>query len=132
MSRSGYSDDCENVALWRAAVRNAINGRRGQEFLREMLAALDAMPEKRLVAEALRAPSGEVCAMGSVGAARGLDMSEIDAGDPYAVAPAFGIAPAMAAEIAFVNDEMGPYDRAEDPAERWARVRQWVQEQVRG
>ena len=36
MSRSGYSDDCETMGLWRGAVERAIYGKRGQTFLREM------------------------------------------------------------------------------------------------
>lgn len=44
MSRSGYNDDCDGWALirWRGAVNSAINGKRGQAFLRELVAALDA------------------------------------------------------------------------------------------
>ena len=64
MSRSGYSDDCSGreLNLWRGAVESAIRGKRGQAFLREMLVALDAMPEKRLIAGELVTPTGEVCA----------------------------------------------------------------------
>ena len=53
MSRSGYvdGDDDQWASIrYRGAVKSAIRGRRGQAFLREMLAALDAMPEKRLIA----------------------------------------------------------------------------------
>lgn len=53
MSRSGYNDDeIDMLALgrWRAQVRSATRGKRGQRLLRDMLAALDAMPEKRLIA----------------------------------------------------------------------------------
>lgn len=56
MSRHGYTDSCDdNFALirWRGAAKSAIRGKRGQAFLRELLAALDAMPEKRLIAREL-------------------------------------------------------------------------------
>jgi hypothetical protein len=45
MSRSGYSDDLDPLALgrWRGRVASAMRGKRGQAFLREMLAAMDAM-----------------------------------------------------------------------------------------
>ena len=56
MSRSGYSDDAENVAMWRGQVANATRGRRGQKLLRDMVAALDAMPDKRLFQGHLVAP----------------------------------------------------------------------------
>jgi len=56
MSRSGYSDDCEDNwswICWRGAVKSAIRGKRGQAFLRETLAALDALPERKLIAKDL-------------------------------------------------------------------------------
>lgn len=127
MSRSGYNEDCDdNWALicWRGAVTSAIKGRRGQEFLREMAAALDAMSEKRLIANDLIQPGGGVCAIGAVGAARGIDMDKLDPEDRETVASTFGIAPALAAEIVFMNDECGW--RAETPEGRWSRMRSWV------
>jgi hypothetical protein len=132
MSRSGYSDDCENdwaLICWRGAVKSAIRGRRGQAFLKEMLAALDAMPEKKLVKEELEL-SGEVCAVGAVGKARGVDMSKIDPEDRRAVASVFGISPALAAEIVYENDE-GYYRYGTEPPEhRWLRMRAWVTSQI--
>lgn len=127
MSRSGYSEDCDGweLIMWRGAVDSAIRGKRGQAFLREMLAALDAMPEKRLITDDLEA-SGEVCALGSVGKARGLDMSELDPEDRYTVANVFGISRAMAAEIVFENDDGAGYWSKETPEVRWHRMRAWV------
>ncbi|MBU9502883.1 hypothetical protein KTE68_22285 [Burkholderia multivorans] len=133
MSRSGYSDDCENVELWRTAVRNAIRGKRGQAMLRELAAALDAMPEKRLITAELQDADGDFCALGVLGSVRGLDLKGIDPEDREAVAAAFNIAPALAAEIVFENDENGDHwDHAlgervfETPEERWTRMREWV------
>jgi hypothetical protein len=128
MSRSGYSDDCENIAMWRGAVASAIRGRRGQTFLKEMLAAFDAMPEKKLVAWELE-KGGEVCAIGAVGKARGVDMAKLDPEDRDAVGAAFGISPAMACEIVFMNDEAN-YN-SETPEARFARMRQWVSSQIK-
>ena len=127
MSRSGYGEDCEQWDLirWRGAVASAIRGKRGQAFLREMLAALDAMPEKRLIGHTLEC-DGDVCALGSVGRARGIAMSELDPEDRRNVAHVFGIAPAMAAEIVFENDEGCGYWHLEDWEERWHRMRAWV------
>lgn len=56
MSRSGYCEEIEDPLVhgrWRAQVASATRGKRGQKLLRDMLAALDAMPEKRLVAGVL-------------------------------------------------------------------------------
>lgn len=132
MSRSGYSDDIFQWALnlWRANVDRALLGRRGQAFLREMAAALDAMPVRELVADEVVRDSEHVCAMGSVALARHLDVSKLDIYDRDAVAKVFRIAPAMAAEIAWENDEHGPW-RGETPAERWTRMRAWVDRHLR-
>ena len=56
MSRAGYCDDFEDnleLGRWRAQVRSATRGKRGQKLLRDLLGALDAMPEKRLVSDVL-------------------------------------------------------------------------------
>ena len=55
MSRSGYHDGIDQWDLirWRGAVASAIRGKRGQAFLREMLDALDALPEPKLIAHDL-------------------------------------------------------------------------------
>jgi hypothetical protein len=128
MSRSGYSDDCDGWALirWRGAVASAIRGKRGQAFLNEMLAALDAMPYRELIAENLEMPDGSVCAIGAVGKCRGVDMSEIDPEDRDAVAAVFGIPPALAAEIMYENDECLYWA----PEHRWQYMRSWVASQI--
>lgn len=129
MSRSGYSDDCDHWDLirWRGAVKSAIRGARGQAFLRELAAAMDAMPERVLASDSLRDADGDFCALGVVGNARGLDLASVDPEDRDAVAGLFGIAPAMAAEIMFENDDdFGGYWKQETPARRWSRMRAWV------
>ena len=129
MSRSGYSDDCDEneLNLWRGAVQSAIRGKRGQAFLREMLAALEAMSRQRLIANELQEADGEVCALGAVGLKRGMDMATIDPEDRERVAREFGIAEALAAEIMNENDEAW----CSTPEERWQRMRDWVQSQIR-
>jgi hypothetical protein len=124
MSRSGYTEDCDGWALirWRGAVESAIRGRRGQAFFKDLLAALDALPEKRLIAHELE-KDGEVCAIGALGKQRGIDMAEIDPEDHDRVASVFGIAPALAAEIVYMNDEA--FWRAE-PEWRFEKMRAWV------
>lgn len=129
MSRSGYSDDCENLELYRATVDRALKGKRGQAFLRELAAAMDAMPEKVLIAGELIKPNGGCCAIGTVCKARGLDVSKVDYEDPDSVASVIGVARSMAAEIAYQNDEGGTTSR-EEPAARWQRVRKWVSENL--
>ncbi len=125
MSRSGYTYDCENLNLYRGAVDSAIRGKRGQAFLREMAAALDAMPVKELITDEVVRDDSGVCAIGSVALARGLDVSTLDVYDGDDVAKRFGIARALACEIEYENDECGK--QGETPAERWTRMRRWVE-----
>ena len=144
MSRSGYSEDCENLGLWRGAVERAIRGKRGQAFLREMAAALDAMPRKELGADEVARDSEHVCAMGSVVLARRRDVTAVDVYDADDTANLLGIAGALAKEIAYENDECGQRIETEGPtrfpgglvwrretlAERWTRMRAWVDSQI--
>lgn len=125
MSRSGYSDDIDNWQLirWRGMVASAIRGRRGQAMLRAMLAALDAMPEKKLVRSELECADG-VCALGALGRSRGIDLQSLDPECPEQVAAAFDIATPLAREVVYENDEAGPWKEA--PEARWSRMRRWV------
>lgn len=139
MSRSGYNDEGDNVAMWRGMVASATRGRRGQAFFRALLAALDAMPEKCLITNALETPTGEVCAIGALGKARGIDMSDIDSEEPSEVAPLFDIAECLAQEVVYMNDEYYGWTVTDDhkayrdytPEERWLKMRAWVAKQIR-
>jgi hypothetical protein len=150
MSRSGYIDDYDDdlaIGRWRGAVKSAIEGRRGQSFLRDLLVALEALPEKKLIAGNMERKVMQsisswglievdcVCAIGAVGKARGVDMSGIDRlieefQDDYGgnvsdeVAGAFNISNALAREIMFMNDEAGRWD--ETLEQRYKRVVCWV------
>lgn len=128
MSRSGYSDDIEDPWRWimyRGAVKSSIRGRHGQAFLRELIAALDAMPVKSLVAGELQA-DGEFCALGVVGQARGVDLTKLDAEDWHQMSDAFGIAPSLAREIMYENDD-GHWNWDVRGEDRWAHVRIWAE-----
>lgn len=159
MSRSGYCDDYgddDPLALgrYRAQVASAIRGKRGQALLRELLAGLDAMPDKRLVAGELEA-DGQFCALGVVGQARGLNLAAIDTYDVESLGPKFNIAEQLAREIMWVNDEhvseyryveyevcgpMRPWEwhrrseRVPDESaglRRWQTVRDWVSKNIK-
>lgn len=150
MSRSGYSEDCDYLHLYRANVERSLGSKRGQAFLREMATALDSLPVKELVDGDLVRDDGACCALGSVAIARKMNVADIDECEPDDVADAFGIARVMACEIAYENDESGPslvevegpippwvdwqskifQRRDETPAERWKRMRQWVASQL--
>jgi hypothetical protein len=127
MSRHGYSDECcedNTIWLYRQAVDRAIAGKRGQAFLRELVVSLDALPIKRLTVGALVDGDG-YCALGAVGRHREMAMVEGVEVDRREAAELFGIAPSMAAEIMFENDE-GDWDRCETPEQRHARIREWA------
>lgn len=128
MSRSGYSEDLDQWDLirWRGAVASAIRGKRGQQFLSDLLAALDALPQKRLIRDELQDAQGEVCALGSLGVKRGIPLSEIDPYDYEEVSKRFNIAEALAREIEYENDDRW----YETPEERFNRVRAWVVEHL--
>lgn len=129
MSRSGYCDDLDNWSLirWRGAVSSATKGRRGQAFFKELLEALDAMPEKKLIADELEA-EGAFCTIGVLGHKRGINMAEIDPDDPEHVAAEFDIAAALAQEVVYMNDECCYHN--ETPEQRWLRMRNWVAKQI--
>jgi hypothetical protein len=141
MSRSGYTDDnSDNLALinWRGAVKSALRGKRGQAFLRELASTLDAMPDKRLSAGSFKHENGCHCTLGVVGAARGIDMTGFDRDpddiDTTALGSVLGIAPAMAQEIMFLNDEAYGWEcrQAADPdTRRWELMREWVGRQLK-
>ena len=134
MSRSGYVEDydCEYpewaMIRWRGAVASATKGKRGQALVREAIAALDAMPEKKLIANDLERADGCVCTLGAVGKARGLDMTGLNPEDIWTVADKFGVARALAAEIVYLNDESGPWK--ETPEARWARMRRHLESMI--
>lgn len=85
MSRIPENDDYDEDQqrrhnLWRGNAKRELKGKRGQEFLRELLAALEALPDKRLI-EGEVAKDGAVCALGSLALKRRVDAGE----DPAAV-----------------------------------------------
>jgi hypothetical protein len=128
MSRSGYSDDGENINLYRAAVDRAMHGARGQHFLRKLLTALDAMPVKRLITNEIANSAGDVCALGAVE-----PNTKLDPDDTHGVAEHFGIARSMAAEIVYMNDEWMDWHyngKTETPEQRWTRMRAWVASEI--
>lgn len=129
MGRAGYTDDCDDqwaLIRWRGAVKSAIRGKRGQAFLKETLAALDALPEKRLITDTIE-DEGSYCTLGAVARARGSDLNG-DLYDAEAMAGMLGVPHALAAEIVYENDEWFQY---ETPEQRFERMRKWVAAQIK-
>lgn len=144
MGRSGYCEDYDgevNPELYRHAIERAIKGQRGQHFLKTLAIEMDAMSEKKLIAGELVDEDGQCCTMGVVLKAKGIDPSPVDYGDREHVARLINIAPSLAAEIAYMNDddfglEAEPKPGAisgmntETPEERWIRMRAWVEGKI--
>lgn len=129
MSRSGYTDDTDNLwdfVRWRGAVTSAIRGKRGQSFLKEMLSALDNLPDKKLIATKFE-EEGAVCVLGAVGKVRGVDMKNIDPEAIETVAGIFGISKALTMEIFYMNDE---FFGNVIPKLRYSLVREWVMSNI--
>ena len=124
MSRSGYGDSSGPFDLYRQAVAQAMRGVRGQRFFKEALQALDALPRPRLIRGELT-DGGEFCLLGAVAEARGLEVPE-DA-EPDQLGRLLDIAPSLAAEIMFMNDDAG---YVETPEQRFSRVYAWVESEI--
>lgn len=139
MSRSGYGD-CDSgdnywgYICWRGQVESAIRGKRGQAFFRDLVAALDAIPGKRLIQGSLN-KDGEVCAIGAACSKRGIDPTPFKAkeDDDYstdnheALAAQLGIAHQLVQEVEHENDA----DWRETPEDRWKRIREWAGSKIK-
>jgi hypothetical protein len=129
MSRHGYTEDCWDFdqwhqICWRGAVAASIRGKRGQRLLLDVVRALDAMPEKRLIAGEMVRADGAVCALGAVARHRGIlsTAAAVDPEDSSTVAGTFDVAEPLAREITYINDEHGATN---DPEKRWRQMREW-------
>lgn len=137
MSRAGYSDDFESWSLirWRGQVASAIRGKRGQELLVDLYKALEAMPDKKLIAGKLVRDDGAVCALGCLGQARNLDIKpepvtddDWDNDDDWGgLGTMFGVADQLTREIMYMNDE---FYYSETPEQRYDKMKSWVLEQI--
>jgi len=126
MNRSGYTDDGGDYSVWlyRKAVDSAIEGKRGQAFLRELRSALETMPSKRLAAGVVADAEGH-CAMGAVALARGIPVDQLrEHYEADETGELLGIAPSLAREIAYEND--GDDYRPRTDEQRYAHMLDWT------
>ncbi len=128
MSRSGYTDDYDDdgtINLYRGNIRRATNGKRGQRFFRDLVAALDALPEKRLIRGDLETEEGSVCALGALRKAKGVALEPLIESDWDELGNAFDVAPMLTREVMYENDDsFGAHN--ETPEKRWLRMREWA------
>ncbi len=158
MSRHGYVDDSDgydDTLAWGrhlARLRSATKGKRGQAFFAALVDALDALPEKSLAPNSLETKDGAVCALGALAKHRGIDVKSLELGDPYTEDPdeggewdrsdwatlagLFNIAPVLAREVMYENDECATWNATgtgEHPTpgeQRWQKVRAWAIRQL--
>jgi hypothetical protein len=158
MSRinSDYEDYSDNPYFdqgrWQHNVQQATFGKRGQAALREVEAALLALPEPRLVPDYLCTLQpvsvtddgeldvvAEFCVLGALAAHRGKALTELERAatwlesDDWETArwahQNLGLTETLAYTLMNENDE-GPY-ASETPEQRFARVLGWVQSAIR-
>jgi hypothetical protein len=164
MSRINDNYECDDTAsflrgcAFEANAHRALFGKKGQRFLRELEAALLAMPEKRLSDGRLARTTvvgtelvGECCALGAVALQR-----EVAAGTPRPVAmqelalvskpddeddesydgwemtghaaDILGIVKPLAWTVVCANDE---YSRSDSPEDRWQYMLKWARSRIR-
>lgn len=137
MSRSGYSDDCDDywgLIRYRGQVASAIRGKRGQSMLRELRDALDEMPVKALAGLGWEddglfdSESCMPCALGALMARGWSDAEQIAGDDHETIANRLDVAPCLVAEVEFMNDEAVYF--GETPEARWRRMREWVGKKI--
>lgn len=144
MSRSGYidfdptdRDEMLTLGRWRGIIASAIRGKRGQRMLRDLRAALEALPERKLVTNRLVEDDGCVCTLGALAKARGVDLSAAD--DAYdqdgdaeelgvTLGEVFDVAPQLAQEVMYWNDEAY---WSLTPERRWKAMHDWICENIR-
>lgn len=156
--RLNYSDEEERpgqFALWQANCQRSMRGKIGQQELRELEAALLALPVKRLIHGALEDDEGGVCAIACYAKHKGVDLSRHDPEyESDEVGVQAGMPRLVAWKVVALNDveledrwvrhegptlpEYGGYYRGGGymvcvpytPEERYEKVLAWVRQQL--
>jgi hypothetical protein len=139
--------DMWGYVRYRGALRNAIKGKRGQAFLKELLEAIEALPEKKLAVGAFRDRDGCASALGALALKRGHSPDEL-AGfhymTPDQLARFFGIQPVLIRHIVHMHDVEIPFicayrhnnitleieDDEETRAEAWRDMHNWLNRSI--
>lgn len=160
--RISYSEDEEypgQFALWQGNCRRSLRGKAGQAALRELEAALLALPDKRLIAGKLIDAEGGVCSIGALAKYKGRDLlnephvgpdDEFEGdGEMEEIGMELGMPRLVAWKVVEMNDVQfdgrdlvtleGPYRWYSEkpkawvpitPEERYSRVLAWVRRQL--
>jgi hypothetical protein len=130
-----YDDDLDyfQEGLIAGALRSAIRGKRGQQFLRDLVQALDALPSPELAAGALEdEKTGCCCAFGAVRRFRGADAVPLwfhpmeEDMTPDNLAEPFNVSKTLAWAVVQANED-GMIGNDESKRRlRWKQVRDWA------
>lgn len=130
--RISYSEDEDfpgQFELWQGNCERSLRGKAGQEELRELRTALLAMPEKRLIADALEDEEGGICAIAAYGKHKGIDLSKFDV--DYET-DEVGIAAGMPKLVAWKVVEMNDVEfRRLTPERRYEKMLAWVESKLK-
>lgn len=129
MARINYTDEEDfpgQSGLWLGNCERSLRGRQGQKELRELHAALLALPDKRLIHKRLEDEEGGVCAIGAYAKHKGVDLSKYDV-DCYTdeVGVAGGMPRLVAWRVVEMNDM--EFDRTVTPEQRYDGMLKWVE-----
>ena len=139
--RVDYSEE-ENYPgqfeLWQANCRRSRQGKRGQAALRELEAALVAMPVKRIHQDVFVEPSGETCAIGSLMLHRKIaegmpreqavaECARLDPMDTEEYGVSLGLPRLVSWSVAVENDD--EYEN-KTPEERYRHMLAWIRKSL--
>lgn len=128
MSRISYSDEEDypgQFELWQANCLRSLRGKVGQRELRELHAALLALPDKRLICCELVDEDGAVCAIGVYAKHKGLDLQRFD---PDEETDEVGVEAGMPRLAAWKIVEMNDIELSHlTPEERYRQMLSWVE-----
>lgn len=130
--RIGYSDEEDfpgQFELWQANCQRSLAGAKGQAALKELEAALLALPDKRLIVEQLQDEEGAVCSIGAVVKQRGLSQNDLvsDPDEMEEVGVELGMPRLTAWKIVEMNDIYWDFVT---PEVRYSKMLTWVQSQI--
>ncbi len=136
--RFSENEDFNNAAiLWEANQERSLKSRKGQAALRRLEAALLALPEPKLVADAIETADGLVCGLGALAKHEGyqgsLELPEVSWNEwetgpevedaMLALARELNIPKLVAVAIIYQNDE---YYGTQTPERRYSKVLNWT------
>lgn len=146
MSRITYAEEEDfpgQAELWDANRLRSLKGQKGQAALRELEAALLALPSKQLIADELEDAEGNVCAIGALARYKNyggsLELPEpknefeehVVSDAMIKVAGKLSVPRLVAISIIERNDDACAWKRDDEtPEQRYERILGWIRKQI--